>query len=357
MTDTIIAEIEGCAGRLRLNRPKAIHALDLDMVRAMTRALVEWRDDPKVEAVLIDHADGRGFCAGGDVVTIGRSAQGHGAAARAFFFQEYRLNHLLFTYPKPTAVFMDGVTMGGGVGISRPCRYRIATDRTMFAMPETSIGLFPDVGGGWHLSRLLGRLPQYLALPGARLDGADCYALGLATHYVAHEDLDALKHDIARDPDRIDAHLAHAQVCPPPAAIKQDRDKICRLFAARTLEGIMADLDADGSEWALKTLANLRTKSPTSCKASLRLLDEGGKMRSFAGEMGMEYALVTHVSQHPDFAEGVRALLVDKDNAPKWNPARPEDVTDAMIDRLFEPLPAREAWTPLDAEPEDRHIA
>ena len=131
--------------------------------------------------------------------------------------------------------------MGGGVGISRPCRYRIATDRTLFAMPETSIGLFPDVGGGWYLSRLLGRLPQFLALTGARLDGAECFALGLATHYVAHEDVDELKADIARDPDRIDAYLAHAQAAPPPARIKANRDKICRLFAAETLEGILAD--------------------------------------------------------------------------------------------------------------------
>ena len=320
MSQTLISEIEGNTGRLRLNRPRAIHALDLDMVLAMTASLIEWLHVPEVEAVLIDHMDGRGFCAGGDVVTIAKSAQGTGAAARAFFFNEYRLNHLLFRYPKPTAVFMDGVTMGGGVGISRPCKYRIATDRTLFAMPETSIGLFPDVGGGWHLSRLIGRLPQFLALTGARLDGAECFALGLATHYIRHEDIDQLKADIARDPDRIDAYLAHAQAPPPPARIKANRDKICRLFAAPTLEGMMADLEADGSEWALKELENLRRKSPTACKVSLRLLDEGGRMRSFAGEMGMEYALMTHVSAHPDFAEGVRALLVDKDNTPRWTP-------------------------------------
>ena len=311
-----------------------------------------------IEAVLIDHApspDGdpklsRGFCAGGDVVTIAKSAAGTGAAARAFFFNEYRLNHLLFTYRKPTAVFMDGIVMGGGVGISRPCRYRIATDRTVFAMPETSIGLFPDVGGGWHLSRLLGRLPQYLALTGRRLDGADCYALGLATHYVRHEDLEALKRDIAADPGRIDAHLAHAQVCPPPARIKADRDKICRLFEAERLEDMLAALEADGSEWAARTAADLRTKSPTACKVSLRLLEKGAAMRDFAGEMGMEYALMAHVSHHPDFAEGVRALLVDKDNEPRWTPATPEEVTEEMVEAMFAPLPPDEAWTPLPLE-------
>lgn len=343
----IIDRVEGHVGRLSLNRPQAIHALDLDMVLKMTASLIEWLHMSEVEAILIDHHDGRGFCAGGDVVAIARSTKGTGKAARDFFFNEYRLNHLLFTYPKPTAVFMDGIVMGGGVGISRPCKYRVATDRTLFAMPETSIGLFPDVGGGWHLSRLIGRLPQFLALTGARLDGAECFALGLATHYVAHGDVDQLKADIARDPDRIDAYLAHAQAAPPPARIKTNRDKICRLFAAETLEGIMADLEADGSEWALKELATLRTKSPTACKVSMRLLDEGARMRDFAGEMGMEYALMAHVSHHPDFAEGVRALLVDKDNAPRWQPAAPEEVTEEMIDALFAPLPESEAWTPL----------
>ncbi|MGQ0559067.1 MAG: enoyl-CoA hydratase/isomerase family protein [Sphingosinicella sp.] len=343
----VIAEVDGRAGRLRLNRPQTIHALDLDMILAMTAALIEWLHEPKVECVLIDHAQGRGFCAGGDVVTIARSAQGTGQAASAFFFNEYRLNHLLFTYPKPTLAFMDGITMGGGVGISRPCRYRIATDRTLFAMPETSIGLFPDVGGGWHLSRLLGRLPQYLALTGRRLNGADCFALGLATHYVAHEDVDRLKADIAADPDRIDAHLAHASAPPPPAPIKADRDKICRLFEADRLEDILAALDAEGSEWAATVAAELRRKSPTACKVSLCLLVKGAAMRDFAGEMGMEYALMARASHHPDFAEGVRALLVDKDNAPRWRPPTAEEVDDAEVEAMFAPLPADEAWSPL----------
>ena len=347
MTETIIAAVEGCAGRIRLNRPKPIHALDLEMIRAMTETLAAWREDDAVEAVLIDHAEGRGFCAGGDVVAIANDDEGHEAAARAFFFEEYRLNHLLFTYPKPTVVFMDGVTMGGGVGISRPCRYRIATDRTLFAMPETSIGLFPDVGGGWHLSRLLGRLPQYLALTGARLDGADCFALGLATHFIPHGDLDDVKRAIAHDPGRVDAILAHAQVCPPPAAIKTDRDKICRLFAADRLENILATLDADGSEWATKTAANLRTKCPMACKASLKLLERGAAMRDFAGEMGMEYALMAKMSARRDFVEGVRALLVEKHGRPVWDPATPEEVTDEMVEALFEPMPAHESWSPL----------
>ncbi|MES2059341.1 MAG: enoyl-CoA hydratase/isomerase family protein, partial [Pseudomonadota bacterium] len=180
-TETL-AYRDGAAGRLRLNRPKALNALNLPMVQQMTRALLDWREDRSIRLILIDHAEGRGFCAGGDVVTIAGSAQGHGAAGQAFFFQEYRLNHLMYTYPKPGVVFMDGVTMGGGVGIACPCRYRVVTERTIFAMPETAIGLFPDVGGGRYLSRLRGRAAQYLALTGARLDGADCIALGLANY-------------------------------------------------------------------------------------------------------------------------------------------------------------------------------
>ncbi len=237
--------------------------------------------------------------------------------------------------------------MGGGVGISRPCKYRIATDRTLFAMPETSIGLFPDVGGGWHLSRLLGRLPQFLALTGARLDGAECFALGLATHYIAHQDLDQLKHDIARDPDRIDAWLAHAQASPPPARIKANRDKICRLFAAETLEGIMADLEADGSDWALKELATLQDQVAHRLQGVAAPARRGRQDARLRRRDGHGICVVAHVSRHPDFAEGVRALLVDKDNAPRWQPPTPEEVTEEMLDALFAPLPAEEAWTPL----------
>src|SRR4051812_21400679 len=186
----VITEKEGPAGRLRLNRPKALHSLNRQMVRDMASALIGWRDDPDVRIILIDHAEGRGFCAGGDVVGISQDVEGHEAAARGFFFDEYRLNHLEYTYPKPGVAFMDGITMGGGVGIACPCRFRVATERTVLAMPETTIGIFPDVGGGRYLSRLRGRLAQFLALTGARLDGAECVALGLATHYIPSDRLE-----------------------------------------------------------------------------------------------------------------------------------------------------------------------
>jgi enoyl-CoA hydratase len=346
MTD-VITRIEGKVGRLRLDRPKAIHALTREMCSAMIAALLPWREDPAVHAVMIDHADGRGFCAGGDVVMLARSGAGDGAEARAFFHEEYRLNHLLFTYAKPTVAFMDGITMGGGVGISQPCRYRVATENTRFAMPETAIGLFPDVGGGWYLPRLPGRAGQFLALTGARLDGSECLRLGLATHYVPSLALDDLKARILVEPDRIDDLLEENSVTPPPARIEANLARIDRLFASDDYEEILAALEADGSDWASKELETLRGKSPQACKVSLRLLYDGARVQDFAHEMRQEYAVATRVVQRHDFVEGVRALLVDKDNSPRWEPPTPEGVTQHLIDTIFAPMPEGEEWTPL----------
>lgn len=347
MTDEVLAFTEGKVGRLRLNRPKAIHALNEPMCRAMIGFLVAWRGDPEVALVLLDHAEGRGFCAGGDVRAVAESGKGDGAAARSFFHTEYQLNHLLFTYAKPVVSFLDGIVMGGGVGIGLPAKYRVATERTMFAMPEATIGLFPDVGGGWYLSRLPGRLGQYLALTAARLDGADAKAIGLATHYIPSNALEDVKARLIADPRDVEAILDAASATPPEAAILSQRGEIDRLFAADTLEEILAALDADTGEWAQKTVAGLRTKSPQSCKVALRLLREGALRSDFADEMRAEYGVAAHVSMRHDFIEGVRALLVDKDNAPEWDPATPEAVTETMIDTIFAPLPADEAWQPL----------
>jgi enoyl-CoA hydratase len=348
MTD-LLTLAEPPLGRIRLNRPKALHALTKDMCSAMIAALLAWRDDPEILAVTLDHAEGRGFCAGGDVVMLRESGAGDGSEARAFFHEEYRLNHLLFTYPKPTIAFMDGIVMGGGVGISQPCRYRVATEHTRFAMPETAIGLFPDVGGGWYLSRLPGRVGQFLALTGARLDGAECKSLGLATHYIPSDRLDEVKARIAGHPDRIKEILDEASAEPPEARIEKHRAAIDRSFAPDRFEEVLAALEADGGEWALKELATLRAKSPQACKVSLRLLAEGADMPSFADEMAQEYRLASRLVRRHDFLEGVRALLVDKDNQPRWDPATPEQVTDELLDELFAPLSVGEEWTPLQA--------
>lgn len=346
MTDELIAVVEGRTGRIRLNRPGAIHALNTAMCATMLEALETWRIDIGIEAVIIDHAEGRGFCAGGDIRMLAESGAKDGVEARAFFHTEYRMNHKLFTYVKPTVAFMDGITMGGGVGISLPCRYRVTTENTRLAMPETGIGLFPDVGGGWYLSRLPGRMGQFLALTGHRLDGAECLALGLATHYLPSTALDEAKARIIADPRSIDAILRDLAVTPPEAKIIAHQADIDRLFASDVLEEVFAALEADPGEWAQAQLKLLRTKSPQTMKVSLRLLHEGALMHDFADEMRQEYAVGCRVVQRHDFLEGVRAVIIDKDNAPRWNPATPEGVTDHVIDQIFAPLPDDEVWTP-----------
>ncbi|QJB68997.1 enoyl-CoA hydratase/isomerase family protein [Parasphingorhabdus halotolerans] len=347
MTEDLIIRKSGRVGHISLNRPKVIHSLNLEMCMAMTDVLLEWKDDDSVDAIIIDHSEGRGFCAGGDIAMLRESGMNDGKEGREFFYKEYQLNHLLFEYPKPVVAFMDGITMGGGVGISQPAKYRVATENTRFAMPETGIGLFPDVGGGWYLSRLEGRLGQFLALTGARLDGAECKEVGIATHYLPSEALQEAKERIAEKPDRIEGILGQLSDTPPEARIVKNLDKIDRLFASDDYEEILADLEAEGSEWADKERDTLGTKSPQTCKVALRQLKEGAAMETFADEMRNEYRIGYHVLVRHDFLEGVRALIVDKDNDPKWNPATPQETSDALIDEIFASLPDGEEWEPL----------
>ncbi len=346
----VLSQLENGIGRLTLNRPAALHALNTGMCEIMIEALLGWRGDPGVEAVLIDHSGERGFCAGGDIRMLAESGAGDGAAARRFFFVEYQLNALLFDYPKPVITIMDGVTMGGGVGLAMPSRYRVATGRTNFAMPETGIGLFPDVGGGWHLPRLPGETGMWLALTGARLRGADCLALGIATHFVGSGQVGALKealinsaHLRLRGDERIRC-LANFEADPGPAPIAAQRADIDRLFAHSSVEAIFAALSADPSDWAKAQFDVLKTKSPQTLKVAFRQLRGGAKIASFADEMAVEYRIGARVVRRPDFIEGVRAVIVDKDNAPRWNPQTLEGVTLAMLDAIFAPLPANEEW-------------
>ena len=347
MTDELITRHEGVAGYLTLNRPKAIHALTAAMDEAMQEALLAWQHDEGVTAVILDHSEGRGFCSGGDVAFLRNSAlTDNGVSGTKFFHDEYQLNYLMFTYAKPIVAFIDGITMGGGVGISQPARFRVATENTRFAMPETGIGLFPDVGGGWYLARLPGRMGQFLALTGARLDGAECLWTGLATHYLPSENLAEAKERIAHghEPGQV---LAALSVHPPEPRIEANAQHIARHFASDRLEDIVASLESDDGEWAAKELATIRTKSPQACKVSLRQLHDSLACKDFAENMVMEYRIAARVIVLPDFAEGVRAVIVDKDNVPMWNPATPEGVTDEMIDAIFAPLPADEEWKPL----------
>lgn len=347
MTESeVIVRVENGVGRITLNRPRALHALNLAMCEAMTGALLAWCEDAAVRSVLIDHAGERGFCAGGDIRMIAESGAGDVSEAKAFFRTEYRLNDLMFRYPKPITAIVDGIVMGGGVGISEPADVRIATERTTYAMPETGIGLFPDVGGGWFLPRLPGETGTWIALTGARLKAADTVALGIHTHFVPAEIIEAFR-DALLAGDAAEIAAARFAADPGPAPHTAHRAAIDRLFAHDTVEAIFAALEADGSHWALAQLATLKTKSPQSLKVTLRQLRLGRTMASFADTMAMEYRLGGRIVPSHDFQEGVRAVVVDKDNTPNWSPADLSGVSEAQLAAFFAPLPDDEEWTPL----------
>ncbi|HEX7759541.1 MAG TPA: enoyl-CoA hydratase/isomerase family protein [Caulobacteraceae bacterium] len=344
----VLVSRDGALGRLTINRPQALGALTTVICETMIAALLAWRGDPTLHAVLIDHAGERGFSAGGDIRALADSAAGDGVAARRFFFVEYQLDHLIFSYPKPVITVMDGVTMGGGVGISWTARYRVVTERTTFAMPETGIGLFPDVGAGWFLPRLPGRTGLYLALTGARLKAADCLAVGLATHFIPAADLAAFKETLAADAEQPEQVLAGFGSDPGPAPIGALRHEIDRLFAHDRVEEVMAALATDPSEWAWGQARTLAGKSPTSLKVAARLLHDGAAAASFADDLVMEHRIANRLGLGRDFLEGVRAAIVDKDNAPRWAPPDLAGVTDAAIDAIFAPLGLGQEWSPLD---------
>lgn len=347
LTEDVLTRVENGVGRITLNRPKALHALTTPMCEAMVEALLAWRDDPAVVAVMLDHAGERGFCAGGDIRMLQESGQGDGVAARAFFHIEYRLNALLQSYPKTALAIMDGIVMGGGVGLSMPCRFRVATERTVFAMPETGIGLFPDVGGGWHLSRLHGAVGVWLALTGARLKAAGCEILGIATDVIPSASVPEFKSRLIADPDAVETILTELDTDPGRSAMIEHHDEIDRLFAGPTVEAIFQALAEDGSPWALEQLAVLKTKSPLSMKTALRQIRAGRDMASFADNMAMEMRIGARIVMSHDFSEGVRAVIVEKDNKPVWDPATLDGVTDAMLDAVFAPLPPDQEWKPL----------
>lgn len=347
--EVIIGSDSGC-GCVTLNRPKAINALSFDMCRTITAALQSWEFDPEIAAIIIDHSGGRGFCAGGDLRALYEDLRDGGSEVLDFFRAEYRLNHLLFTQAKPSVCFMDGIVMGGGAGIAMPCRYRVATESTVFAMPETGIGFFPDVGAGWFLSRLPDRIGQWLALTGGKLDGADCLRLGLATHYLPHAELVNVKARIKKTPDDLDIILSDASVSPPLARIDELHTDIDRLFAADRIEDIFALLNADPSPWAKEQLAGIRERSPYSCKVALRALAECRVLTQFSEIMRLEYCVASRLARKPDFSEGVRAFIIDKDNHTKWTPSQFENVSDEEVDAIFAPLPENEEWTPLKRE-------
>ena len=349
MSEPVTIAEEGAIGRITLNRPKALHSLNQEMCEIVLGALERWAGDAAIEIVLVDHAAGtRGFCAGGDIRMLAESGAGDGKAARAFFAAEYRMNAAIEAFPKPYISLLDGVTMGGGVGISVHGSHRVATENTVFAMPETGIGLFPDVGGGWFLPRLRGRLGTWLALTGARLKGIDVAAARVATHYIPSELLANLRVQLrqadfsAGAAEMVNEILAGMCHRVPAGSFETHMPTLNACFAGDTAEEIVAALSASEDPWAGEQLEILRTKSPETVKVALRQLREGARLEDFRENMRMEYRIGWRKVQSADFLEGVRAVIIDKDNAPNWSPGRIEEVSDADVARYFEPLGADE---------------
>ena len=345
MSADVSIKVTGGIGRVTLTRPSALHALNTPMCAQILAALTAWKTDPAIHLVWIDHQEGtRGFCSGGDIRMLAESGAGDASEARDFFRTEYRMNAALKAFPKPVLAILDGVTMGGGVGLSVHGSHRIATERTLFAMPETGIGLFPDVGGGWFLPRLEGQLGTWLALTGARLKGADVAAAGVATHYLPSELVPALAKQLEAADFSVDApamldeilrRLTHDVPAPTYGA---HRETIHRCFAGETAEGIVAALEADPGDWAKGEAAAIRAKSPETVKVALSQLREGARCETFEDNMRMEFRIGWRKVQSHDFQEGVRAVIIDKDNAPAWSPARLEDVSEADVAKYFAPL-------------------
>ncbi|BBK37118.1 enoyl-CoA hydratase [Allostella sp. ATCC 35155] len=339
--DIAITTADG-VGTAVLDRPKALNALTLPMIRELAPALDVWAADPQVRAVIVKGAGDRAFCAGGDVRAIWEAGRnGRDASAdhptRAFFREEYRLNRQIHRFPKPYVALLDGITMGGGVGLSVHGSHRIVTEKTMFAMPETAIGLFPDVGATWFLTRCPDRVGTWLALTGARLKGADVLVADPAAHFVPSERLPELEAAI-RSGQPVDDAVAAMRADPGPGTLGPHRDTIRRCFAHGTVEEILDALARDGGEFARETRDGLMHRSPTSLRVVLEQMKRGQGL-SIEDALVLEYRLVQGCMDGHDFFEGIRAVLVDKDHAPKWQPSRLEDVGPDIVERHFRTPP------------------
>ena len=346
MTPTVRAETRGPLGLLTLDRPRALNALDLDMVRALQRHLDVWKADATVKAVVVRGAGERAFCAGGDVRAVAQSLGtpqdvGPERLATAFFRDEYALNRTLHHFPKPCVSLVDGVCMGGGLGVSIHGSHRVVGERLVLAMPETALGFFPDVGGGWFLPRFPGEAGTYLGLTGARAGAADALWLGYATHHAPAGSFDALTQALAEADwgagaprAVVDAVLARFHRDAGPSPLAAQREAIDRCFAGERVEDILEALEREGTPWAQETHATLLRMSPTSLKATLRLLRRGRAL-PYDAVVELELRLSQTLGARPDFREGVRAVLVDKDGQARWSPAELADVDDATVEALF----------------------
>uniref|UniRef100_A0A672HHF1 3-hydroxyisobutyryl-CoA hydrolase n=1 Tax=Salarias fasciatus TaxID=181472 RepID=A0A672HHF1_SALFA len=318
LSTEVLLEKVGRAGVITMNRPKVLNALNLNMIRQIYPQLKKWESDSETDFVMIKGTGGKAFCAGGDVRAIAEDGKVGGPLPVVLFKEEYILNNAIGTYKKPYVAIIDGITMGGGVGLSVHGRFRVATEKTLFAMPETAIGLFPDVGGGYFLPRLRGKLGLFLALTGFRLKGRDVQRAGVATHFVESQ-----KVRFNRPSD----------LTPDPVSPLRP----FRLFSSSSVEGIIQNLKADGSDFAKKQAETLARMSPTSLKITFKQIQLGATL-SLQDVFVMEYRLSQACMRGSDFYEGIRAVLVDKDHSPKWNPSTLEEVSDQSVDQCFDPL-------------------
>lgn len=347
-TDDVIIEQIGDKGVITLNRPKALNALDLSMIRKIHPQLKKWSNESSVKFVIIKGTGDKAFCAGGDIRAIADArTSSDKSVQRDFFREEYMLNNAIGTFKVPWIALIDGITMGGGVGLSVHGRYRVATEKTLFAMPETAIGLFPDVGGGYFLPRLPGKLGIYLALTGFRLKGRNVHWAGVATHFVESKKIADLEKELlalkSTTVDEVDKILSsfHNQCSldkDKPFVLAEHLSKINQLFSGATMEEIFSNLDRDQSDWAKAQLEILKKMSPTSMKVTLHQLQEGAHL-NLQQVLKMEYRLSQRTMLGNDFFEGVRAVIIDKDQNPNWNPATVEGVTADTINKYFSPLP------------------
>ncbi|KAK1903377.1 3-hydroxyisobutyryl-CoA hydrolase mitochondrial [Dissostichus eleginoides] len=342
----VLLEKVGCAGVITLNRPKALNALNMPMVQHIYPQLKKWESDNETDIVIIRGAGGKAFCAGGDIRAVTEAGKVGAPLAEDFFREEYTLNHAIGTCRKPYIALIGGITMGGGVGLSVHGRFRVATEKTLFAMPETAIGLFPDVGGGYFLPRLQGQLGLFLALTGFRLKGRDVQRAGVATHFVESEKIPELEKELvdlkspsAEDVSRVlDSYQNQSALgADKPFVLEQHMSDIDRLFSSSSVEGIVQNLKADGSEFANTQAKTLSRMSPTSLKITYRQLQAGAAL-SLQDVLVMEYRLSQACMRGSDFYEGVRSVLIDKDQNPKWNPSTLEEVSEESVEQCFSSL-------------------
>lgn len=336
-TTEILNRTDGTVGFLTLNRPRAINALTHSMVTELHRVLRAWADDPDITAVVLDGAGERGLCAGGDIVAIYHDARDGGAKTRRFWFDEYRLNAYIASYPKPFVSLMDGLVMGGGVGVGAHGSVRIVTENSKVAMPEVGIGFIPDVGGTYLLSRAPSRTGLHAGLTGSPFTGADAIALGFADYFVPHEDLANLTAAIIAD--GVDAAIAAHAVESPPSQLAQ-HDWIDECYAHGSVADIVTALRASGAAPASKAADLIATRSPIALAVTLESVRRAAAMDDLEDVLVQEYRVSCAALDSPDFVEGIRAQVIDKDRQPKWMPSTVAEVSAADVAAYFQPLPA-----------------